>query len=218
MFCAAPPGDWIATKLFLSEEGGEVFLNLNRARVVAEFSAKDSDYAESVLRELAKVFLPSSSESKESPQANSRLLKAMIPVSPDGLGGPFVAAGSDTFEVLASRDKAVLVEFHDLSAEIRWFKEFQLMFCQRQHDPDTIKVIRQATDDERRRFRVPLWIQSDEIPDCCGRPMQFVGQIDDDAICAERPGDAKLWWHDAASFYVFTCSQCLVCKAVGQQF
>ena len=34
----------------------------------------------------------------------------------------------------------------------------------------------------------------------------------------DLPPGAKLWWHDAASFYVFTCSQCLECKAVGQQY
>ncbi len=28
---------------------------------------------------------------------------------------------------------------------------------------------------------------------------------------------AKRWWHDQASFYVFTCSQCLESKAIGQQ-
>jgi hypothetical protein len=48
--------------------------------------------------------------------------------------------------------------------------------------------------------------------------MSFVGQIDDDTICSEPPADAKLWWHDGASFYVFTCPMCLGVKAVGQQF
>jgi hypothetical protein len=92
------------------------------------------------------------------------------------------------------------------------------MYCQRQHDTETIKVVRKATAEDRSRFRVPLWIQNGEIPDCCGRPMFFVGQIDDNVICTERPPDARVWWHDAASFYVFTCSQCLGSKAVGQQF
>jgi hypothetical protein len=48
--------------------------------------------------------------------------------------------------------------------------------------------------------------------------MFFVGQIDDDFLSIERPKNAKKWWHDATSFYVFTCSQCLSVKAVGQQF
>lgn len=72
-----------------------------------------------------------------------------------------------------------------------------------------MKVVRKATADERRKFRVPLWIQGEEVPECCGRPMFFVGQIDDDVICTERPKDASMWWHDGASLYVFTCSRCL---------
>ena len=92
------------------------------------------------------------------------------------------------------------------------------MYAQRQHDPDIVKVIRKATNEEVVLFRVPVWIQGEEVPECCGRPMFFVGQIDDDNICMERPPHANLWWHDVASFYVFSCSQCLECKAVGQQF
>jgi hypothetical protein len=68
------------------------------------------------------------------------------------------------------------------------------------------------------QLRIPSWIQTEEIPECCGNEMHFVGQIDDDFICRERPEGAKYWWHDTASFYVFTCPECLGCKAVGQQF
>jgi hypothetical protein len=145
-------------------------------------------------------------------------MKALIPLSPERLGGPFVTADDDRFEILAARDKAVIIEFHSLPEGIDWFDAYQLLYCQRLRDPETVKVIRKATDDERRLFRIPLWIQGDEVPECCGQPMYFVGQLDDDLICTERPEGAKLWWHDAASFYVFTCSQCLECKAVGQQF
>jgi hypothetical protein len=145
-------------------------------------------------------------------------VKVIVPLSPNQLGGPFVTIDDDSFDVLAARDKAVLIEFHDSPAESDWFADFELLYCQRQHEPDTIKVIRKATDEERKLFRVPLWIQGEEVPECCGCPMQFVGQIDDDRICTEPPEGAKLWWHDRASFYVFTCSQCLECKAIGQQF
>ncbi len=145
-------------------------------------------------------------------------MKALIPIAKDRLGGPFVTVEDDCFEVLASRDKAVIVRFRTLPEELTWPEQFELVYCQLQHDGGTIKTIRNATDDERARFRIPLWIQDDEIPLCCGEPMFFVGQIDDDHICAERPEDAKMWWHDRASFYVFTCKQCLECKAVGQQF
>jgi hypothetical protein len=144
-------------------------------------------------------------------------VKAIIPISPEDLGGPSVTADADEFEVFAKRQQIVLVQFDPIPSEVRWFDTHELMFCQRQHDPDTIKVIRKATEDERKLYRVVLWIQGDEIPECCGRPMFFVGQIDDDLVCTERPEGAKLWWHDQASFYVFTCSQCLECKAVGQQ-
>ena len=144
-------------------------------------------------------------------------MKALIPTSPDALAGPFAAAEDDQFEVLARRDKAVLIEFNSLPDGVNWFDTFELMYCQAQDDGDTIKIIRAATDEERAVFRVPLWIQGEEVPECCGRPMFFVGQIDDDRICMEPPAGAKMWWHDKASFYVFTCSKCLECKAVGQQ-
>jgi hypothetical protein len=145
-------------------------------------------------------------------------MKALIPISPESLSGPFVTVEDECFEILASRDKAVILGFHSIPESINWFDPFELMYCQQQHDPETIKVIRRASDDERKSFRIPLWIQGDDVPECCGRPMHFVGQIDDDRICLERPEGAKMWWHDAASFFVFTCSQCLGCKAVGQQF
>ena len=144
-------------------------------------------------------------------------MNALIPPSPEQLAGPFVTATDVDFDVLAAREKAVIIEFHSPPG-VDWFDTFELLYCQRQHDADTVKVVRKATDEERRLFRIPLWIQGDEVPECCGQPMHFVGQIDDDRICMERPTGAKLWWHDAASFYVFTCSQCLECKALGQQF
>ena len=67
-------------------------------------------------------------------------------------------------------------------------------------------------------IRNPWWIQGDETPECCGQAMHFVGQLNDYQIYMEPPEGAKLWWHDLASFYVFTCSQCLDCKAIGQQY
>ncbi len=63
----------------------------------------------------------------------------------------------------------------------------------------------------------PKWIQGDDTPKCCDKEMFFVGQIDDDKISDEAPADAKYWWHDFASFYVFTCSKCLGVKVIGQQ-
>ena len=145
------------------------------------------------------------------------IMKAIIPVSPENLGGQTVTVEADAFRVLAERNRAVLIELIDCPPHIDWLESFELMYCQRTNAPDTIKVIRKATEEERKLFRVPLWIQGDDVPVCCNHPMFFVGQIDDDNICMERPKDAKIWWHDQASFYIFTCSQCLESKAVGQQ-
>lgn len=52
-----PPGDWIATKIFLPSGGddGEVYLNLNFVLGKGEFSIKDSDYGDYLLQEFAKV-------------------------------------------------------------------------------------------------------------------------------------------------------------------
>ena len=92
------------------------------------------------------------------------------------------------------------------------------MYCQIQHDGATFEVIHKATCEDGKRFRLPYWLEEPEIPDCCGKPMFFVGQIDDGEICEESPADAEYWWGDLVNFYVFTCSQCLECKAIGQQY
>lgn len=145
-------------------------------------------------------------------------MKALVPLSLDDLGGAAVTMDDGYFDILAHREKIYFIEFHSFSHEFTWFEHFDLMYCQLQHDSETLKVIRKATDEERRVYRIPLWIQGEEVPECCGKPMFFVGQIDDNFICTERSDDAKMWWHDDASFYVFTCPICLEVKAVGQQF
>jgi hypothetical protein len=60
-FSSDPPGEWIATKLFLADGEGEVFLNFNPKEGVGEFAYKDSDYAVTVVTELAKILLPQAS-------------------------------------------------------------------------------------------------------------------------------------------------------------
>ena len=104
-----------------------------------------------------------------------------------------------------------------VESKLTWLNDLENFVYQVLAD-GTRKAIRKATSDDIKNFRVPIWIQGEEVPICCGREMVFVGQIDDNEICMERPDEADLWWHDAASFYVFTCSICLECKAVGQQF
>jgi hypothetical protein len=54
-FNAEPPGNWAPNKLFLAGGEGEVFFNINPVMKMAEFSIKDPDYGDIVLRELAKV-------------------------------------------------------------------------------------------------------------------------------------------------------------------
>jgi hypothetical protein len=55
-FFTNPPGNWTAMKIFLGKDGSiEVFLNFNAVLHKGEFSIKDPDYGDDVLRELAKV-------------------------------------------------------------------------------------------------------------------------------------------------------------------
>ena len=54
-FASKPAGTWIPTKIFLADGEGEVYLNLDPASGIGEFSIKDDDYGDIVLRELASV-------------------------------------------------------------------------------------------------------------------------------------------------------------------
>lgn len=56
-YTSHPAGTWIATKLFLGDEQGEVFLNLDPVGGWGEFAAKDREHAGDVLRELGRVLL-----------------------------------------------------------------------------------------------------------------------------------------------------------------
>lgn len=55
-FTSEPPGDWIATKVFVADSEGEFFLNLNSKGGSGEISIKDPEYGNVVLRELSRVF------------------------------------------------------------------------------------------------------------------------------------------------------------------
>jgi hypothetical protein len=145
-------------------------------------------------------------------------MKAIVPLDPAMPEGKSCTFNDDTFEIVGDREKVVMIQFHSLGPRIDWFDEFDLLYGERQEDPNVLKVIRAATYEDISTYRVPLWIQNEEVPMCCGKPMFFVGQIEDDKLCTESPPDAKLWWHDVARFYVFTCPNCLEVKAVGQQF
>jgi hypothetical protein len=113
-------------------------------------------------------------------------------------------------------NRFVLRRFGDDPAD--WCIMHYEFLCEWDADEKAMKALKVATQRDRKAFRVPTFIQSEEWPMCCNRSMHFVGQIDDNDVCASPPPNFKYWWHDAASFYVFTCDQCLECKAIGQQF
>jgi hypothetical protein len=56
-FFTEPKGNWTCMKIFIGkkDDPAEVFLNFNLVLHKGEFSIKDSDYGDDVLRELAKV-------------------------------------------------------------------------------------------------------------------------------------------------------------------
>jgi len=56
-FNASPPGDWTAIKIFIGEgeQEAEVFVNFNAAMGKGQFSIKDPDYGDLVLKQLATV-------------------------------------------------------------------------------------------------------------------------------------------------------------------
>jgi hypothetical protein len=138
----------------------------------------------------------------------------LFPVDVSRPAGPCVAGQAEMISLRGDRGVGCLIF---VEQQLSWLDEFEHFVFQALADGSR-RAIRKATDEDIKTFRVPIWIQSEEIPMCCGREMVFVGQIDDNTICTERPPDAKLWWHDAASFYVFTCPQCLESAAIGQQF
>jgi hypothetical protein len=54
-FTSEPKGSWIVTKIFLADGEGEVYLCLDVANGVGEFSIKDEEYGDIVVKELARV-------------------------------------------------------------------------------------------------------------------------------------------------------------------
>lgn len=138
----------------------------------------------------------------------------IVPRSPDDLGGVTVTGRA---EICSERHGKGVCCIQNLDESLDWIEDFDYAVFQLERN-GVRKVIRKCSDEDYKFFRVPIWIQSPETPICCDRPMLFVGQIDDNRISSERPDDAKVWWHDAASFYVFTCPVCLECASIGQQF
>jgi hypothetical protein len=144
--------------------------------------------------------------------------KIIVPLTSGDLEGSSVITCDDSFEIVFSNENTLFIKFDPVPVDIDWFKSFDKVLCERLPDyADTAIAIRKATNEDCRKHRVPQWIQEPEIPQCCGKPMFFIGQFDDYTLAKEWPPDAEVWWHDYASFYVFTCSRCLNVKAIGQQ-
>src|SRR5437762_13941372 len=116
-----------------------------------------------------------------------------IPASPDDLGGPFILGVASIESNTTDRGVASIER---LTEPVDWLAECDDVYFQTLRDGETLQAVRPATADDHRTYRAPVWIQDAEIPECCGRPMFFVGQIDDKALCTERPPGAKYWWHD----------------------
>jgi len=139
-----------------------------------------------------------------------------IPLDPADIEGPFWMGQC---EVLGQSETNGIADLAEVDGHaVKWLEEYDTICFEVLPDGGALRAIRKAAEEDFRAFRVPLWIQSEEVPDCCGQPMFFIGQLNDDTVCMERPLGSRLWWHDAASFYVFTCSRCLSVKAVGQQY
>jgi len=119
--------------------------------------------------------------------------------------------------IISRREDRGVGRLTSVERKLSWLNDFEHFMFQVLPD-GACKAVRKATQEDIKRFRVPIWIQGEAVPICCDREMIFVGQLDDNDLCTERPEGAKMWWHDVASFYVFTCPMCLSVTAVGQQF
>ncbi len=145
-----------------------------------------------------------------------------IPIRQGDLNGESILTRasivSAVTEQAIERNRFLAIAFDLKDERAEWCSPFDEILCKFDDDGKTLIALEMASDEANKQMRCPQFIQNDEWPMCCGRSMQFVGQIDDDVICQEPPPDCELWWHDVASFYVYTCAMCLECKAIGQQY
>ncbi len=77
-FGSEPRGTWFATKLFLGDGEGEVFLNLDPIRGYGEFSLKDRIYGGAVLVELGRLLQGEASASETQLEARELLAKDQV--------------------------------------------------------------------------------------------------------------------------------------------
>jgi hypothetical protein len=145
--------------------------------------------------------------------------KAILPIDLEDRSAGLVTCSPKEFTVLSYNSEVVIIELKSDPEGVDWAEADEPIYCEWRLDLDgTVEAVRVATEDDLRKYRVPRWIQDPEVPRCCKRPMFFVGQFDDEELVSDEPKDAEVWWHDYASFYIFTCPHCLKVKAVGQQY
>ena len=140
-----------------------------------------------------------------------------LPLSLDVLEGEYAVAKAVLIAFNGRCGLARLDDFTEIANEPDWTESCGEIYFDALDHGQTFRALRIPTEGDYQRLRVPRWIQDDETPTCCGEDMFFVGHLDDDQLWKEHPSDARLWWHDPARFYVFTCHICLSVKAVGQQ-
>lgn len=140
-----------------------------------------------------------------------------LPLDLDDPDGAFTVAKAFLVQLRERCGIARLDDFTEIPNEPDWTESCGEVFFDVLNDGQTFRGLRIPTEDDYQLLRVPRWIQDDETPKCCDRPMFFIGHLDDDKLWQESPSDARMWWHDAARFFVFTCPNCLAVKAVGQQ-
>src|SRR5438105_1073990 len=98
-----------------------------------------------------------------------------FPESLEHGGGPFVR-GKAEINVLRKERGVGCLTF--VERKLAWLDDFEHFVFELLPD-GTRKAIRKATEEDIRKFRVPIWIQGEAIPICCDREMVFVGQLDD---------------------------------------
>lgn len=152
----------------------------------------------------------------------AELVTVLVPKSLDDVRGDANRVQgflmSSVNEVTIGKNRFVVRAIFLHEQDEAWCEAVDALLCEFDQAAGAFRALRIATLEERDELRVPCFIQDDERPSCCGRRMFYVGRLDDNRLCAEPPPEYELWWHDIASFYVYTCSICMECKVVGQQF
>ena len=140
-----------------------------------------------------------------------------LPLDLDNLDGPHTTVKAWVVAKRAGAGIATLDDQTEIMDEPDWAEPCGDVYFEVSADATTLRAIRPATKQDYEIFRVPIWIQGEQTPACCGELMSYVGCLDDDCLWQEPPAGAIFWWHDAVRFYVFTCPKCLAVAAVGQQ-